>query len=74
MAAQSHGVLVCFHSFTTLMSSNTYTISSYTVYPTSWTTWWSSASQKAHSYVPISEVDICRALDQFAGVEMRLGK
>ncbi|KIP11370.1 hypothetical protein PHLGIDRAFT_124784 [Phlebiopsis gigantea 11061_1 CR5-6] len=46
----------------------------YTVYPTSWNASWSSASQKPHSYIPISEIDICRALDQFSGAEMRLGK
>ncbi|KAI0815043.1 hypothetical protein BC629DRAFT_1468908 [Irpex lacteus] len=45
----------------------------YSLYPSSW---WTYLSTRKHTdtYIPLQETDLRRALDQFAGAEMRLGK
>lgn len=44
----------------------------YTEYPSAW--WNSWRRESRCSYVPLTEEDVCRALDQFSSAEMRLGK
>jgi len=46
----------------------------YTSYPRSWWAWDFLKAAPTSRYVPLSETDICRALDQYAGAQMRLGK
>ncbi|KAI0348562.1 hypothetical protein BDW22DRAFT_1350799 [Trametopsis cervina] len=46
----------------------------YTRYPSSWWTQTLFGSGRTDQYIPVDETDIRRALDQYAGAEMRLGK
>ncbi|KAI0695166.1 hypothetical protein BC835DRAFT_1347882 [Cytidiella melzeri] len=46
----------------------------YSIYPSSWWTRSLFEPRRTDTYIPLRESDICRALDQYAGAEQRLGK
>ncbi|KAI0094825.1 hypothetical protein BDY19DRAFT_44932 [Irpex rosettiformis] len=46
----------------------------YSIYPSSWWAHSSSERKDTDTYIPFQEIDLRRALDQYAGAEMRLGK
>ena len=47
---------------------------SYSIYPSSWWTHSFLKRERTDTYIPFQETDLRRALDQYAGAEMRLGK